>query len=376
MSTDMGFRSTLFSAFSDERLYSFFREESWRSLDESTKQQLCQEIVNREAQSLGMVRSPEVSFSRNIGNNYGVSGNNHIQLNARYFVDGQPTAIDKNGNVHNVSMPDANLQVLNTLFHENQHTYQEQIVDNEIEMDDLETELQYRSNDFTRTLIHTENGVQIGCQYLSNEDNTKAGYYAYYLQSTERDAYIYAEEKTDQVREMLTEKYGDEPSFQINRIYERLNGYKATLEKAKIELGNENIEQEINRSLVNHRYNTNYPVDPKVDKLVECEMILSYRGVEKDKGTQLYQKDSEKTALSELHNTTQIVAGNETIEQTTRVVATDEKGNLYNSSEMTEEVSAGMVSTSVNTDDQGLATGISSENVGGMDSGDDNGIGM
>lgn len=70
-----------------------------------------------------MVRAPKVSFSRDIGNNYGVSGGNHIRLNARYFVDAQPTTIDKNGNIYNVNIPDANLQALNTLFHENQHTY-------------------------------------------------------------------------------------------------------------------------------------------------------------------------------------------------------------------------------------------------------------
>lgn len=355
MNTDTGFKSTLFSAFSDEHLYSFFRETSWKNLDEGTKQQLCQEVVNREAQSFGMVRAPEVSFSRDIGNNYGVSGGNHIQLNARYFVDEQPTAIDKNGNIYNVSIPDANLQALNTLFHENQHTYQEQIVDNEMEIDDPETELQYRSNDFTRTPIQTETGVQMGYQYLSNANNTKAGYYAYYLQSTERDAYVYAEKKTAQVREMLTEKYGDEPSFHINRIDEKLNGYQATLEKAKAEFGNENIEKEINKSLINHRFNTNYPVDSKIDKFVEHEMICSYQGIEKDKVIQIEQTGGFKTELSGLQNTPEEISFS-----IADSVSADEQGFDYGALDGNDFGSQ---------DDNGVFDGE-------MDSGDDNGMGM
>ena len=384
MSDNTGFKTTLFSAFSDERLYSFFREESWKNLDEGTKQQLCQEVVNREAQSLGMVRAPEVSFSREIGNNYGVSGRNQIQLNARYFVDEQPTAFDNDGNIYNVNIPDVNLQALNTLFHENQHTYQEQIVDNEIEIDDPEIELQYRSNDFTRTSIQTENGLQTGYQYLSNVDNTKAGYYAYYLQSTERDAYVYAEKKTAQVREMLTEKYGDEPSFQINRIDEKLNGYQATLEKAKAEFGNENIEKEINRSLVNHRFNTNYAVDPKIDKFVEHEMIRSYQGVEKDKVIQTEQNEEVNVEHSALHDTTQITVENETAKQTSMVTLGDNSGNQSN--ETTKEASFDMTSDSVSPEGQSFDGGISDGNDfgsqdycsgfdGGMDGGD-SGMGM
>lgn len=376
MNTGTGFKSTLFSAFSDERLYSFFREESWNSLDESTKQQLCQEVVNREAQFLGMVRAPDVRFSRDIGNNYGVSGGNQIRLNARFFIDEQSTAIDKDGNSYNINFPDGNLQVLHTLFHENQHTYQEQITDNEIEIDDPETEIQYRANDFTRTLIHTENGDQIGSQYLSNPDNSTAGYYAYYLQSTERDANLYAEKKTGLIREMLTEKYGDEHSFQINRANEKVNGYQATLEKAKMEFGNENIEQEINKSLVNHRFNTTYPVDPKVDKLVEHEMVLSYQALERDKAIQAEQNEVFKTAPPELHNVAQNNISTENFEQVTRVVVSDENGIPYHSSETVEDVSVGITFTAVSNNDQDFGSGISNGNDGGMDSGDDNGMGM
>ena len=378
MSADASLEFTFFSAFSDNKLYSFFREKSWRNLDESTKQQLCQEIINREAQSLGMVRTPKVSFSRDIGNNYGVSGGNHIRLNARYFVDAQPTTIDKNGNIYNVNIPDANLQALNTLFHENQHTYQEQIIDNEIKIDNHETELQYRANDFTKTPIQTENGLQTGFQYLSNADNTRLGYYAYYLQSTERDAYIYAEKKTAQVREMLTEQFGDELSFQINRIDEELNGYQSTLEKAKNEFGVENIEREINKSLVNHRYNTNYTVNPKVDKFVEHEMVRSYQGAEEDKVIQINHNEDIEAEPFEMYNTNQSAIENETIERNTQIIVTNETGVQYYS-ETTEEVSVDTISVSFDNDNNDLGVDISSENNGMTDSGIDgynSGIGI
>ena len=366
MSAGANFKSTLFSAFSDEHLYSFFREESWKNLDESTKQQLCQEVVNREARSLGMVRAPDVRFSRDIGNSYGVSGRNQIRLNARFFIDEQPTAIDHEGNVHNINLPDGNMQVLHTLFHENQHTYQEQIVDNEIEIDDPEKEIQYRANDFTRTLIHTENGDQIGSQYLSNPDNSVAGYYAYYLQSTERDANLYAEEKTALVREMLTEKYGDERSFRISRVNERINGYQATLEKAKQELGNENIEQEINKSLVNHRFDTTYPVDPEVDKLVEHEMIQSYQALGRDRAIQTEQSETLETASSELHDVAQNDIETENFEQATSVALSDENGISDHSSEAVEDISIDTNFAAASDNAQDFDNGISDGNDGGM----------
>lgn len=61
MSADASLEFTFFQRFLTINCIHFSRK-SWRNLDESTKQQLCQEIINREAQSLGMVRAPKVSF--------------------------------------------------------------------------------------------------------------------------------------------------------------------------------------------------------------------------------------------------------------------------------------------------------------------------
>ena len=378
MSNDNGFRPTLFTAFSDERLYSFFRAESWNNIDKSTKQQLCQEVVNREAKSLGMVRAPEVSFSRDLDDDtYGESGNNRIQLNEKYFVDNKMTKI-VNGKAIEVSLPDGNMQVLNTLFHENQHTYQEQIIAGEIKIDDVVKEIEYKSNDFTVSPVQTENGVQPGLQYLSNSTNTAAGYFAYYLQSTERDANIYAEKKTAEIREMLTEKYGDEPSFRINRLNEQTRGYQATLDKAKREFGNENIEKEINKSLVNHHYNTNYPVDPKVNRLVEAEMIQGYQELYRQKNVELTENENQNsmegveaqqgTDVPGQSVQTQNAEQNTTVEHVTEVEVYDEEGLSSFSSTTTAESLPGVSYDSLSTDGQDFDDGISDGNdIGSQD---------
>lgn len=177
---------------------------------------------------------------------------------------------------------------------------------------------------------------------------------------------------------MLTEQFGDELSFQINRIDEELNGYQSTLEKAKNEFGVENIEREINKSLVNHRYNTNYTVNPKVDKFVEHEMVRSYQGAEEDKAIQINHNEDIEAEPFEMYNTNQSAIENETIERNTQIIVTNETGVQYYS-ETTEEVSVDTISVSFDNDNNDLGVDISSENNGMTDSGIDgynSGIGI
>ncbi len=273
---NQGFKQTWFSAFSDERLYSYFTAQNWKNMDKTTKEQLCQEVVNRDAKSMGMTSAPDVSFASGMDVNVlGTNGKKGITLNEDHFVNGVAFKNVK-GELVEVKLPDSNVRALTTLFHENLHAFQDQIVRNEIAPPNKTAEIEYKANDFTVSTVNTGNGSVLGLHYLSGETPGEAGYYLYYLQSTERDAFRISEMKSAQIREFLAAKYGNESSFDHNRQVMKEKGFDVIHERAKQYFGNENIEKEINTVLVNQRYGTNYYVSREIDVLVKNEMQLSY----------------------------------------------------------------------------------------------------
>ena len=57
------------------------------------------------------------------------------------------------------------------------------------------------TNDFTATAVCTNGSYKLGSQYLTG----KTSYFCYYFQSTERDAYKGAEEKTGSILKAISE---------------------------------------------------------------------------------------------------------------------------------------------------------------------------
>lgn len=119
---------------------------------------------------------------------------------------------------------------------------------------------------------------QFGSQYLTGE--TANGYYCYYFQSTERDAFLGAEEKTAVILNGLTEKYGTEPSFEAYAKSVEATGYQAT-ERAAIErFQNLNFERDLNQILQNQYFGTNVQVDKNTETAVKAEMIAAYKSLQ------------------------------------------------------------------------------------------------
>ncbi len=267
----------MYSGLSNDALYSMFRMSEWSSLSENQKTQLCQEVVNRDCAALGMTSAPTVSFDRSMSSaTLGTQSGSSIKLNGSAFLDGK---IERsvNGEVITAEIRDNNMLALQTLFHENQHAYQNQVINDEIAPQNEAAAIQYKANDFTVSGVDTENGKEKGLQYLYGETSGNAGYFMYYFQSTERDAHFIGEKKADYVKEYLSTKYGNEQSFDAYTARIQNNGYNAMLERAKAEFNNENVEKEINNTLMNNYYGTNLPVSPEIKAAVEKEMALSYK---------------------------------------------------------------------------------------------------
>ena len=280
MSDTYGYGShpTSLMGLSDGELYAMYRGENWFSMDEFARLELLQETVNRAASQNGELGSCRVEFVKMDHNTAGRQYGDVIQLNREMYVDDLRLA-NYNGQLIQTPLQDSNLHALTTVLHEDQHAYQNQIINGVIQASDSSVRQEYAANNFGVVQVLQNDGLlRTGSTYLSG-NTPGVGYYLYYFQSTERDAHRFSEEKTAYIMDYLTTEYGNEPSFYMYRTELRANGYDATVSKAKEIFGDINIDHEINQSLMNHYYHTFEPVNAQINALVQVEMINSYEAM-------------------------------------------------------------------------------------------------
>ena len=237
---------------------------------------LLQETVNRDALERGEIGAPEVRFADLPVNESGNASNGVINVNRDMAVNGVQS-IEYDGQTIQHPVRAYNIETLNTVLHENTHCFQEQVIDGTINIEDIQKSAEYQSNGFTTSAVLQDGKYQLGSQYLTGE--TANGYYCYYFQSTERDAFLGAEEKTDTILNNIIEKCGTEPSFEAYKKSVEITGYHAT-ERAAIErFQNLNFERDLNQTLMNQYFGLNVPVAPNIENAVKAEMIATYQGL-------------------------------------------------------------------------------------------------
>ena len=279
--------STRYKDLSDDHLYSMYIESNYSKLKEDEKLDLVQETVNRDALERGEIGAPEVRFVDLPVNESGNSIDGIININRDMAVYGVQNYEYKGKNIHH-DIADYNMQTLNTAIHENVHCFQEQVIDGTIDIEDVQLKQEYQANEFTCSLININGKTQLGCQYLMGE--SALGYYMYYFQATERDAYINAEKKTGMIISQLTQKYGSELSFDEYEKSLESNGYLARESEAIKIFNNPNIVKDINQVLQNQCYGTDVQVDQRTENLVKAEMMASYNFLTDDFSTNREEK--------------------------------------------------------------------------------------
>lgn len=272
-----GVHPTRYGNLSNDQLYAMFRESTYSKLGESEKLELLQETVNRDALEKGEVGAPEVRFADLPANESGNAANGVINVNRDMAVNGMQT-FEYNGQTIQHSISDYNVQSLNTVLHENTHCFQDQIIDGTITIEDAQKTAEYQANSFTSSVVLQDGRYQLGSQYLIGE--TANGYYCYYFQSTERDAFLGAEERTAAILSGLTEKYGTEPSFEAYAKSVESTGYHATEREAIERFQNPNFVRDLNQTLQNQYFGTNVPVDKNTEAAVKAEMVATYKSLQ------------------------------------------------------------------------------------------------
>lgn len=272
-----GVHPTRYGNLSNDQLYAMFRESTYSKLEENEKLDLLQETVNRDALEKGEVGAPEVRFADLPANESGNATNGVINVNRDMAVNGRQS-FEYNGQTIQHLISDYNVQSLNTVLHENTHCFQDQIIDGTITIEDAQKTAEYQANSFTSSTVLRDGRYQLGSQYLIGE--TANGYYCYYFQSTERDAFLSAEERTAAILRGLTEKYGTEPSFEAYAKSVELTGYHATEREAIERFQNPNFERDLNQTLQNQYFGTNIPVDKNTEVAVKAEMVATYKSLQ------------------------------------------------------------------------------------------------
>lgn len=272
-----GVHPTRYGNLSNDQLYAMFRESTYSKLGESEKLELLQETVNRDALEKGEVGAPEVRFADLPANESGNAANGVINVNRDMAVNGMQS-FEYNGQTIQHLISDYNVQSLNTVLHENTHCFQDQIIDGTITIEDAQKTAEYQANSFTSSAVLQDGRYQLGSQYLISE--TPNGYYCYYFQSTERDAFLGAEERTAAILSGLTEKYGTEPSFEAYAKSVESTGYHATEREAIDRFQNPNFVRDLNQTLQNQYFGTNVPVDKNTEAAVKAEMIATHKSLQ------------------------------------------------------------------------------------------------
>lgn len=275
--SEYGVHPTRYGNLNNEQLYSMFRETIYSKLDEYEKLDLLQETVNRDVAEKGEIAAPQVRFADLPVNESGNAANGVINVNRDMAVNGIQN-FEYNGQTIQHAISAYNCQALNTVLHENAHCFQDQVINGTIAIDDAGKTAEYQSNGFTASAVLQDGRYQMGSQYLTGE--TANGYYFYYFQSTERDAFLSAEEKTSAILNGISEKYGTEASFEAYAKSVAETGYHATEQEAIERFQNPNFVKDLNQTLQNQYFGTNVPVDPDTEKAVKAEMIATYQNLQ------------------------------------------------------------------------------------------------
>lgn len=270
-----GNHPTVYSSLSNDALYTLYTGENWSGLNETARQQLLQETVNRAAVQNGEIGSCEVRFTSLPGTVLGQQSGNVIELNRSVFVEDKYVH-NYNGTLIEEPVPDSNFLALETALHEDLHAWQNQCIDGTIVCSDRGLEEEYRANDFSVSYVQGSDGSgHLGSHYLNGKDPV-LGYYIYYFQSSERDAHYFSQRQTGIIGNFLQEKYGVDQSFQEYLSNLASNGYSAVHQKGAELFANPVFDKEINTVLMNQYYGTSRPVDPAIEKAVKEDMIASY----------------------------------------------------------------------------------------------------
>ena len=222
---------------SDLDLYRLFSSQTWQTLDFNSKLAALQELENRVAQMYG--NTPRRVTSSLMRDRYTYGGYSHkddkITIN-RDLIESGRLICAKDGLVEADLLQDANVQLVDTIFHENYHAYQRDVVDGKIQHPDKREAAIWEMNlkmDENQNLVNYESdGVR------------------YRIQSAERTAFREGEYGAKYIFDSLEKEYGPDSGYAAYQRNLEYNTYQKTLEYAQACSGNPYYQEDMDEAML------------------------------------------------------------------------------------------------------------------------------
>ncbi len=240
----------------ESSVYEEFRTENWEksTYDERMASLQKLEVISATNNSS---KAQLVTAEYMEGSIYGYFDGDGIVVN-RYVVEqGKFVVHDEDGKVvSEETVSAANIQMMNTIYHEDFHSFQQQAVDGEISQDKLD------AMGITPEILHEwEAGFQIETKNLDNlqvqepdnELRDQADYSLYRISSLEKYAHDAGDNRTQEAFAYLNEKYGTDPNYPEYAADIANSSYEKQLEDAKRLFNDADIEQKL-QAAINEKY--------------------------------------------------------------------------------------------------------------------------
>ncbi len=234
----------------DERtanIYDKFRAENWNRMDPSARMQALQELANLSAE-MNHAAPQAVRAEAMEGNTYGYFDGTAIVVNEHLVNDGVLVATvtdEETGETELMThkVEDVNLQMMDTIFHEDYHSFQEQAVDGKIPQETL---------DAMGISKETLRNWEANDSYVNYVDPKVDGN-LYRIQEVEKSAYQAGEVRTQEAFAYLNGKYGVDANYEAYVASIQEHGYDRNLEMARMRYGDIEIDRTL-QGKMNERY--------------------------------------------------------------------------------------------------------------------------
>jgi len=242
-----------------DEVQELYRQDVWQNLSAEQRYDALQELENRAAEENGI--SPCLVRPENMnGAVYGGYCNGEIIINSNLVERGEfvHTYVNEDGVVDTdtYQIEGANAELMDTMYHENFHSYQDNVLSGRVEHHDAEEVQRWRDNSY-------QEGI-----YIDNRCGTYDDLYR--IQDYEKSAFARGEEKTKEAFESMEDKYGADEGYDRYKDNVEANSYDNALARAQdryddVDIDKNYINAYVEDKMENQSSNSNYVGDESID---------------------------------------------------------------------------------------------------------------
>ena len=265
-------------------IYSRFRHENWEKMDMSQRLNALQELENISA-AQNHSTPQKITAKELEGANYGYFDGKEIVVNKHILENSmmvKNVVNEETGETEQMCrmVADANIQMMDTIFHEDYHSFQEQAVSGAIPAETL------KSMGITEQTLHNWQSNNSVLNYVDPEVDGCL----YRIQGLEQSAFAAGESRTQEAFRYLNETFGEDPNFGTYLTSINNGSYAKNLNAAQLKYGDPNIQNTLQGKMNERYYLENVQYSNKVsaqnvEKVLDTSMMEALKSHKEETGT-------------------------------------------------------------------------------------------